>query len=228
MRYQTRKSVLWPLVIILLPSIGLSGCLSLSAGNDRPPAESTPPSAADRPGQRPFQDEMAAPAYLEASFSYAEADFADGACRHPGAHTSRYFWCGLLTASMAGLKQDYITRLCLYSVGSEAHYKRGFLMDILGYHDLAILEYTQAIELNPGNARYYNNRGSLFLMQGRSLPAVADFTHAIEINPNRAEAYYNRGRALERMGKYDAARRDYQQAIRLGICDTYPSLKICR
>ncbi len=126
------------------------------------------------------------------------------------------------------MRYDFITQLCLYSVGAEAYYKRGFLLDILGYDDLAAIEYTQAIELNPNDDRYYNNRGNTYTLRGYYYRAVMDFTRAIEVNPNKAEPYYNRGRALEKMGDVDGARADYDMAVKLGICRTYPSLKICR
>jgi tetratricopeptide (TPR) repeat protein len=171
---------------------------------------------------------MNVPGYLASSFRYDEAGLVNGAGRKVERPSPYYFWHRLLNTSMARMKHDYITGLCLYSVGSEAHYKRGFLMDILGYHDLAILEYSLAIEIDPDNDRYYNNRGSLYLLGNKPYRAVLDFTHAIAINPNRPEAYYNRGRALEKMGKYDEAHRDYEKAVDLGICDKLPSLKICK
>ncbi len=171
---------------------------------------------------------MNVPGYLADSFRYHEAGLVNGTCRKTAPHTPAHFWHELLDTSLAQMKWDYISGLCLYSTGPEAHYKRGFLMDILGFNDLAILEYSLAIDIDPDNDRYYNNRGSLYLLGDKPYRAVLDFTMAIEINPNRPEAYYNRGRALERMGKYDEARRDYEKAVDLGICDKLPSLNICR
>ncbi len=223
-----RKTQLLLLIIILLQSIPFSGCLSLLDDRPADPTDNAPVSSHKQQNQRPFQAEMDVPEYLDDSFEYDEAVICNGIDGSVKSSTPRYFWRERLNSGMAVLKYDYITYLCLYSRGSEAHYKRGFLMDILGYNDLAVLEYTLAIELNPNNDRYYNNRGSLYMLEGRPHRAVLDFTRAIEINPARAEPYYNRGRALEKMGKYDDARRDYEKAVELGICDKLPSLKICR
>jgi tetratricopeptide (TPR) repeat protein len=171
---------------------------------------------------------MVVPGYLDHSFEYDETVIADGIHDRRRSNTPRYFWRELLNPTMAVFKLDYITRLCLYSVGAEAHYKRAFLLDILGYNDLAAIEYTRAIELNPHDDRYYNNRGNLYTQRGYLFLAVRDFNKAIEINPNKAQAYYNRGRALEKMGSYDAAKLDYEKAVELGICKIYPSLKVCK
>lgn len=214
--------------VILPASILLSGCLSSLPNKLANPTDNAPVSSFYQQSQRPFQADMDVPDYLDGSFRYDEAVVPNGipGTKRPG--TPGYYWCELLNPSMAVLKYDYIMQLCLYSVGAEAHYKRGFMLDILGYDDLAAIEYTQAIDINPQNDRYYNNRGNLYLLRGNYSRAVGDFTRAIEINPNRAEPYYNRGRALAKMGNRDAANLDYERAVDLGICKTYPSLKICR
>jgi Flp pilus assembly protein TadD len=111
---------------------------------------------------------------------------------------------------------------------SEFHFGWGFLLDLLGHDDLATVEYSRAIEIDPRNDRYLNNRGNCYLLRGLPYLAVADFDRAIEINPRRPEAYYNRGRALEKMGRLSDADDDYRRAVELGICEKLPSLKICR
>jgi Flp pilus assembly protein TadD len=111
---------------------------------------------------------------------------------------------------------------------SEFHFGWGFLLDLLGHDDLATVEYSRAIEIDPHNDRYLNNRGNCYLLRGLSYLAVVDFTRAIEINPRRAEAYYNRGRALEKMGRLSDAETDYRRSVELGICKKLPSLRICR
>jgi tetratricopeptide (TPR) repeat protein len=216
------------LVLPLLLSLCLSGCITPSGKEPTETIGYASPYSVGLQSQRPFQGEMDVPGYLSDSFVYDEIAPSDrGSGKGPHV-IPRYFWRKLLDSSMASLRYDCITRLCLYSVGSEAHYKRGFLMDILGYDDLAALEYTQAIEINPRNDRYYNNRGNTYLVRGFVRLAVKDFTAAIEINPRKAELYYNRGRALEMMGDPDGAERDYGKAVELGICHIYPSLKICK
>ncbi len=215
-------------VIILLQSIQFSGCVSLFRVECPDCPDETSVSTLDQPNQRPFQDEMDVPEYLTNSFDYDETSFFDGIYRERRSNIPCQIWRQLLNSTMATLKYDYITQLCLYSVGAESHYKRAFLLDVLGYDDLAAIEYTEAIALNSQDDRYYNNRGNLYMLRGFTYLAVRDFTKAIELNPNRAEPYYNRARALEKMGKSSEAQLDYEMAVKLGICRIYPSLKVCK
>ena len=64
-----------------------------------------------------------------------------------------------------------------------------------GKSDLAIDEYSQAIDLDPQNAEAYYRRGNVYLQQRNTTPALADFDEAIKIDPKKAVAYAERGRA---------------------------------
>ena len=55
----------------------------------------------------------------------------------------------------------------------KAHFNRGFAYDKIGEYDLAILDYTIALEIDPKNAYAYYNRGI-------SLDRKNDFDLAIE------------------------------------------------
>ncbi len=171
---------------------------------------------------------MAIPAYLNNSFTYDDdARLAIDYGRRRSI-TPYLCWRQLLNLSMANLKYEYITKLCLYSKGSQAHFKRGLLLDILGIDDLAALEYGEAIKLNPDMSLYYNNRGNLYMLRDRPRLAISDFNRAVDLDPTRAEAYYNRGRAFDAIGDTEAAKKDYRKAVELGICSKFPNLKICK
>ena len=71
-----------------------------------------------------------------------------------------------------------------------AHYDKG-------EYDLAIAEYTKAIELDPENAVAYNGRGDVYYDKGELALAIADYTQAIKLDPQYAVAYYNRGNAYK-------------------------------
>ncbi|WP_044034478.1 tetratricopeptide repeat protein, partial [Microcystis aeruginosa] len=75
----------------------------------------------------------------------------------------------------------------------DAYNNRGNLYYNQQKYDLALSDYSKAIELNPNFAEAYNNRGVLYSYQQKYELALADFNKAIEINPNSADAYYNRG-----------------------------------
>src|SRR5262245_59642002 len=53
-----------------------------------------------------------------------------------------------------------------------------------GDYDRAIVDYSEAIRINPNYAVAYSNRGNLFQAQGRRKEAIADFRRALAIDPN--------------------------------------------
>ena len=59
--------------------------------------------------------------------------------------------------------------------------------------DVAIADYDQAIELDPGYAPAYRGRGGLYSEQGDTEQAIVDFDSAIALNPNDPDTFYNRG-----------------------------------
>ena len=75
------------------------------------------------------------------------------------------------------------------------YYNRGLNYVARGQYDLAISDYSKAIEINPGLDKAYDSRGAVYGLKGQYDRAIADFTKAIELNPSFAEAYYNRGYA---------------------------------
>jgi tetratricopeptide (TPR) repeat protein len=57
--------------------------------------------------------------------------------------------------------------------------------------DPALIEFGQALALDPNNAEYYNDRGVALVLSGLSERARADFERALEIDPNLTEATEN-------------------------------------
>jgi tetratricopeptide (TPR) repeat protein/S1-C subfamily serine protease len=90
---------------------------------------------------------------------------------------------------------------------------RGILYHNQQKYNLALADYTKAIELNPNYAKAYNNRGTLYDDQQKYELALADYNQAIELNRNNAQAYYNRGNLYYELQKYDLALSDYNKAI---------------
>ena len=71
----------------------------------------------------------------------------------------------------------------------------------------------RAIQLDPGNAATYCNRGLALQELGQLEPALLSYDRAIALKPGYAVAYFNRGNALRQVGRWDAALADYDQAI---------------
>ena len=84
-----------------------------------------------------------------------------------------------------------------------------------GEVDLAIKDFTKAIELKPDYAFAYNNRGAVYRTKGEHDLAIKDCNKAIQLKSDYAEPYSNRGSAYRNKGDYDRAIKDYDTAIKL-------------
>jgi tetratricopeptide (TPR) repeat protein len=82
-------------------------------------------------------------------------------------------------------------------------------------YDWAIADYTQAIKLDPNDAKAYINRGLAYYNKSNYDRAIADFNQAIKLDPNDALAYNNRGVAYGGKGDYDRAIADFQAALKI-------------
>ncbi|MHA2315701.1 MAG: tetratricopeptide repeat protein [Candidatus Hermodarchaeia archaeon] len=71
--------------------------------------------------------------------------------------------------------------------------------------NLAIIEFTKAIEINPGYAEAYHERGLAYDAKGEYDLAISDYNKAIEINPRYERAYNHRRLAKNAKGRNDPA-----------------------
>ncbi len=92
---------------------------------------------------------------------------------------------------------------------------RGIAYGEKGEHDLAIKDFTKAIQLKPDYAFAYNNRGAVHRYKGEHDQAIEDCSKAIQLKPDYAEPYSNRGAAYRNKGNYERAIKDYDMAIKL-------------
>jgi len=99
---------------------------------------------------------------------------------------------------------------------AEAYRLRGFVYGKSGKRDLAIRDYTKAIELKPDDAGAYYNRGVMNLAKGVCDRAIQDFTKAIELKPGDTRALYNRAVAYCVSKAYDKAWADVNAIRQLG------------
>jgi len=79
----------------------------------------------------------------------------------------------------------------------------------------AIADFTEAIRLEPNNAKYLNNRGRAFFELKQYDRAIADHDAALRIDPRFAVSYFNRGLAREATGDRDAAIADFRTSVEL-------------
>ena len=88
----------------------------------------------------------------------------------------------------------------------------------LGYlrskeYDKSIIDFSEALLINPKNAFSFNFRGEAWREKGNFERAHADFEEALNVDPGFTAALYNRGVTYERQGNPDAARAEYQKAL---------------
>jgi len=69
--------------------------------------------------------------------------------------------------------------------------------------NLAIIEFTTAIEINPRYAEAYHERRLAYDAKCEYDLAISDYNKAIEINPRYEKAYNNRRLAKNALGKND-------------------------
>jgi len=81
--------------------------------------------------------------------------------------------------------------------------------------DQALVDYTEAILLDPSDALSHLGRGIVHGEKGQFGQALADLTEAIRLDPANACAYKNRGYVRGRQGDHDRAIADFSAAIRI-------------
>ena len=100
-------------------------------------------------------------------------------------------------------------------LSAENYVEQGEIYQKQEKHDLALIQYNKAIQVNPNSSTAYYSRGLLYYMQEKYESSLADFNKVIHINSNHAGAYGNRGNAYLYLGKEKLALKDYDRAIKL-------------
>jgi tetratricopeptide (TPR) repeat protein len=82
-------------------------------------------------------------------------------------------------------------------------------------HSTKIVEFTEAIRLDPKDVKAYFYRGILLGAKEDFDGAIADLTEAIRLDPTKSILYYYRGLIYSSKYEFSAAIADYTEAIRL-------------
>ncbi len=96
---------------------------------------------------------------------------------------------------------------------AEYHYNKGAELQQNGRLEDAIIEYNEAIELNPNYAWAYYTRASANNIAGHYDQAIADCTKAFELDPVFTEACILRGQIYAKQGKKAEAIAIYEKFI---------------
>ena len=98
---------------------------------------------------------------------------------------------------------------------ADAYFFRGKALAASGDREHAILDFSQAILLQPANPRPLLERGNTYLLQKNYQGAVADATHALEIDSTLGPGYSLRAMAVREMGDPRKALADMDRAVQL-------------
>lgn len=82
-------------------------------------------------------------------------------------------------------------------------------------HELANLDFAEALKIAPQDLSALFGRARSFAMMGQYDLAITDFTEFLKLNPKGARAFNERGLAYERKGEFDLALADFESALRI-------------
>jgi tetratricopeptide (TPR) repeat protein len=97
------------------------------------------------------------------------------------------------------------------------HNDRGLAYAKLGQLDQAILDFDEAIRIEPQLAAAYNNRGFAYRDLDQLLLAIDNLDQAISLDSEFQLAYYNRALVNILLGLDSAAEEDGRRAVELGF-----------
>ena len=89
---------------------------------------------------------------------------------------------------------------------------RGFSYSRLNDHSRAEADYTEAINMDPGDTQSHMNRAYLYRLMNRTEEAVGDYDDVISQDPRNGEAFMGRGMSYHSLGNYRRAERDIQMS----------------
>jgi tetratricopeptide (TPR) repeat protein len=81
------------------------------------------------------------------------------------------------------------------------------------YEDMALIDFTEAINAGTKNADVYQGTGVIYGSKGDLNKAVLFLDKAISLDPKKGPAYYNRALMYEKLGQKDEAINDYNMAL---------------
>ena len=87
------------------------------------------------------------------------------------------------------------------------------VIERLGRHEEAILNYQKVASLSPDDIMVYDKLGSLLISQGRPKEALENFKKIISIKPDNSAAYNNIGVSYQALGQIDKSVEFFKKAI---------------
>jgi len=123
-----------------------------------------------------------------------------------------FFW-GLRTFQQSQIWYNSLTLwndvVRRYPQSYEAYYGRGMSYGFIWQYDLALADFSKAIDLNPVDVNAYNMRGKTYFYLGKYKEALEDINTVIKFNPSYLGAYLTRAAIEEKVHDFSRAADDY-------------------
>jgi tetratricopeptide (TPR) repeat protein len=97
----------------------------------------------------------------------------------------------------------------------DLHNNFGNILATQGHYDEAIIQYNQALLIQPHDAVVHSNLALILLRQGKTDDALNHFREVIRLQPDNAKAHYQLALILKQKGLTEEANRHYQGPIRI-------------
>lgn len=99
---------------------------------------------------------------------------------------------------------------------ARSHYAMGHLYERRNDVDLSMLEFSRALELDPGYADAWYSLGLVYFKKGIFLKSKTSYWNAIFLRPDKQAKYYSGyGTALHELGEFKEAEDAYLEALRI-------------
>lgn len=112
-----------------------------------------------------------------------------------------------------------VVLLCLFLIGckdkSDDYYTQGSAHYQKQDYDQALLDFTEALKIDPKHTKAYLDRGHIYFIKGDYQHAIDDFSKAIEIAPLNAQLWLSRGSAYAALNQFHSAISDYSRGIEI-------------
>lgn len=110
---------------------------------------------------------------------------------------------------------DYAVQVIAAVTGQTAENATFLPAEAVEHMELAVADYTSAVELDPQYAKAYNNRGNAHASLGDTDSALSDYDKALELDARLILAYFNRGLIRSQVGAYEGAIADLEMYLEL-------------
>jgi len=114
----------------------------------------------------------------------------------------------------AKAEADYKKAISIQPTG-ELHNSLGKTYFDNNQTDLAITEYSKAIDMKKTEAEFFVNRGAAYGAKGNLQAALQDLNEGIKVEPDFANAYLNRSLVFTSLQQYDKALLDHDSYLNL-------------